>query len=179
MIRFELLQQQVSVGLAIDLSFWHSLIIFKENYRSLGNYSWEDDAYVEFKRNEREKLKYEAYLDKDHYYKLKIKIFLSSLIDRIGCYGTNPTRVALSMLAVFMLFAGLFTLCFLPDIQAGSNEIHWWTGLYFSGITFLTIGYGVVSPLGAISSALAVIEGFLGMFLMSYFSVAVVRKTLR
>lgn len=158
----------------------HTLTVFKENYHSIGNYDWEDSAYVEFKRNERQRLKYEAIENKKNRVKNRVKICLSKLIDLMGCYGTDPTRVALTMFVVFALFSGLFTLCFLNEIMVGeSKDIQWWSGIYFSGITFLTIGYGVVTPLGMVSSALAVIEGFMGMFLMSYFSVAVVRKTLR
>ncbi len=50
--------------------------------------------------------------------------------------------------------------------------------IYYSAITFLTIGYGDYYPLGA-SQWLAGIEGFIGLFLMSYFTVAFVRKVLR
>lgn len=173
-------EAESKVKLKTFTSKCHTLTVFKENYHSIGNYDWEDSAYVEFKRNERQKLKYDAIDNKKNRVKNRVKVCLSKLIDLIGCYGTDPTRVALSMFVVFALFSGLFTLCFLNEIMAGgSKEIQWWSGIYFSGITFLTIGYGTVTPLGMISSALAVIEGFMGMFLMSYFSVAVVRKTLR
>ena len=53
------------------------------------------------------------------------------------------------------------------------------TELYFSTITFLTIGYGDISPQNPLTALLAGIEGFFGLFLMSYFTVAIVRKTLR
>ena len=50
--------------------------------------------------------------------------------------------------------------------------------LYFSAITFFTVGYGDCSPLGFFK-ILAPIDGFIGVFLMSYFTVAFVRKILR
>jgi hypothetical protein len=50
--------------------------------------------------------------------------------------------------------------------------------LYFSAITFFTVGYGDCSPLGFFK-ILAHLEGFVGVFLMSYFTVAFVRKILR
>jgi hypothetical protein len=50
--------------------------------------------------------------------------------------------------------------------------------LYYSGITFLTIGYGDYFAWG-ILKPVAVLEGFSGVFLMSYFTVAFVRKILR
>jgi hypothetical protein len=49
---------------------------------------------------------------------------------------------------------------------------------YHSAITFLTIGYGDHYPFGAVRWVSA-IEGFFGLFLMSYFTVAFVRKVLR
>jgi len=50
--------------------------------------------------------------------------------------------------------------------------------LYYSAITFFTVGYGDYFALGWIK-LFAVIEGFCGVFLMSYFTVAFVRKILR
>jgi hypothetical protein len=50
--------------------------------------------------------------------------------------------------------------------------------IYHSAITFLTIGYGDYYPSGYIRW-LSGIEGFVGLFLMSYFTVAFVRKVLR
>ena len=51
--------------------------------------------------------------------------------------------------------------------------------IYYSGITFLTIGYGDIHPANLLAKILSVIEGFLGIFLMSYFTVSFVRKLLR
>jgi hypothetical protein len=49
---------------------------------------------------------------------------------------------------------------------------------YHSAITFFTIGYGDHYPHGA-ARIISSIEGFMGVFLMSYFTVAFVRKVLR
>ena len=49
---------------------------------------------------------------------------------------------------------------------------------YHSAITFFTIGYGDHYPVGHIRW-LSAIEGWAGVFLMSYFTVAFVRKILR
>jgi hypothetical protein len=49
---------------------------------------------------------------------------------------------------------------------------------YHSAVTFLTIGYGDHYPYGMVRWVSA-IEGFVGLFLMSYFTVAFVRKILR
>jgi len=49
---------------------------------------------------------------------------------------------------------------------------------YHSVITFFTIGYGDVYPQG-LSRIISGFEGFIGVFMMSYFTVAFVRKVLR
>ena len=49
---------------------------------------------------------------------------------------------------------------------------------YHSAITFFTIGYGDVYPVG-LSRVISGLEGFMGVFMMSYFTVAFVRKVLR
>ena len=49
---------------------------------------------------------------------------------------------------------------------------------YHSAITFFTIGYGDVYPIG-VSRIVSGLEGFIGVFMMSYFTVAFVRKVLR
>jgi len=53
-----------------------------------------------------------------------------------------------------------------------------WRAFYYCGITFLTVGYGEYVPLGNIQW-LAILIAFSGVFLMSYFTVAFVRKILR
>ena len=50
--------------------------------------------------------------------------------------------------------------------------------LYFSVITFTTIGYGDYAPRGWLR-VVAAVEGFLGLFLMAVFTVSFARKFLR
>ena len=49
---------------------------------------------------------------------------------------------------------------------------------YHCAVTFFTIGYGDVYPQG-LSRVVSGLEGFMGVFMMSYFTVAFVRKVLR
>ncbi len=50
---------------------------------------------------------------------------------------------------------------------------------YHSGITFLTIGYGDLRPCNGLGIVLSILEGFCGLFLMSYLTIAFSRKVLR
>jgi hypothetical protein len=51
--------------------------------------------------------------------------------------------------------------------------------IYHSGVTFLTIGYGDLRPCNGLGILFSIIEGFCGLFLMSYLTIAFSRKVLR
>ncbi len=167
--------------------FAEQFLILKENFNNTGQYSDEDEAYVEFKRNELTANLQDA----------KKKGFLSSIMghlsyafqwlvfDKMGLYATNPFRVIVSMVFGYVFFSFLYVLLpFIMDTKIESSlgdpdklgPIA--VAFYHSAITFFTIGYGDYYPSGFFR-ALSSIEGFVGLFLMSYFTVAFVRKILR
>lgn len=161
--------------------------ILKENFRNLGKYSDEDAAYVEFKRCDEEVIlqsnlkgsftqKIGAY---PSYYFKKI------IFDKIGLYATAPARVFLAILIVFFGFAIFYSIMIslgfgdIVSTYGAKNDMPvFYKSLYHSGITFFTIGYGDFVPVGAIRFFCG-FEGFVGVFLMAYFTVAFVRKILR
>lgn len=160
--------------------------ILKENFNVTGQYNDEDKAYVEFKRYEsravlKTSVKENPWTGLWQYplYGFKLTVF-----DWAGHYATNPFRVILTMLVIYSFFSLLYA--FLTAL--GAAEVISSLGdtsmslvgkaFYYSAITFLTIGYGDYYPLG-VNRWLAGIEGFIGLFLMSYFTVAFVRKVLR
>ena len=163
-------------------------LILKETYNSTGRYADEDKAYVWYKRFEL-KADLEHALDKDPKsalwaYPTTFSKWL--LFDKIGLYATEPVRVLFSVGVIYTLFSLVYLI--LPhfgdtyidtgggDVLANMNEVA--KAFYFSAITFLTIGYGEFYPVGIIRF-FASIEGYVGVFLMGYFSVAFVRKVLR
>ncbi|HUW04934.1 MAG TPA: ion channel, partial [Williamwhitmania sp.] len=88
-------------------------------------------------------------------------------------------------MSVYLLFSGVFM--FFITVGEGNinpSGIHPDTltvferSLYHSAITFFTIGYGDFYPSGPLRIVCGV-EGFVGVFLMAYFTVAFVRKILR
>jgi len=164
--------------------------ILKENFNLTGQYSYEDEAYVEFKRTEAI-----AHLKEDIRKKPALKIvayikfiFKWLIFDKMGKFATDPLRVLLTMLITYLLFTFLYVLLGeLGDIHIISSLFEpgdpraltpLGKAFYHSAITFLTIGYGDYYPDG-IARWLSSIEGFVGLFLMSYFTVAFVRKILR
>ncbi len=165
--------------------------ILKQNYNAIGQYDSEDAAYVEFKRAEaRAKLKDEKNEAILWTKMLAYTKYFSKLLifDKVGKYATDPIRVLFSMLITYLIFSFLYIA--LSYMAIGDIHSSLFTAedprnlgiiakaFYHSAITFLTIGYGDFYPSG-ISRFISGVEGFIGLFLMSYFTVAFVRKILR
>jgi len=159
--------------------------ILKENFNQTGQYADEDKSYVEFKRHEaradREEVvarnRFNALWSYPSYW------FKLGLFDKAGLYATSPVRVLLTMLTFFIVFSGIYLVLIstgagdiIPSVDDRLGLVA--KSFYHSAITFLTIGYGDHYPYGAIRWVSS-IEGFAGLFLMSYFTVAFVRKILR
>jgi len=159
--------------------------ILKENFSGTGKYSDEDKAYVMFKRYEA-KSWITGQEEKGGFTKIVSYIphgFKWLVFDFMGLYATNPARVLISMAATYMLFSIIYTLMITfttADIISSTSDQLGVVArsFYHSAITFFTIGYGDHYPYGA-ARIVSSIEGFTGVFLMSYFTVAFVRKVLR
>jgi hypothetical protein len=161
--------------------------IMKQNFSTLGRYEDEDLAYVELMRcrnksilevNKKSNLLGKIFGYPSYFFKLLV-------FDWMGLYATSPQRVIVSIIAVLLFFSGLysiFSLLGIGDVVAAS-DLATDPGLFFKSIyiciiTFFTIGYGEFIPLGY-SRIISSLLGFFGVFLMSYFTVAFVRKILR
>jgi hypothetical protein len=164
--------------------------ILKENFRNNGQYEDEDAAYLEFRRCESKANLKEA-IDKGktsllvaypRYY------FQKYVFDFVGRYATAPTRVLVNAVAAVFIFAVIYfgITNYLPQLGHVATTLpdnlnmakSFWNNVYYSAITFCTVGYGDYFGMGWVKT-LAAFEGFSGIFLMSYFTVAFVRKILR
>lgn len=91
-----------------------------------------------------------------------------------------PHRFLELALATLLVFALLFTLpgmSFTSIEHSGLAPLRLDQALYFSGITFTTIGFGDIAPQGA-ARLLTILEGLMGISIMSGFLVALVKKYL-
>ncbi|MBN2681329.1 MAG: two pore domain potassium channel family protein [Bacteroidales bacterium] len=161
--------------------------VLKENYGRIGNYKYEDLAYIQFKRHE-QKADFSKALNNNKFsalWQYPLFGFRSVVIDRMGLYATSPARVFTSLIMVYVFFSLLhLILPFFMDtaINCITDDKSFLFKIldtfYYSLITFTTVGYGDCSPVGFLR-LVASVEGFLGPFMMSYFTVAFARKILR
>jgi hypothetical protein len=117
----------------------------------------------------------------------KARLF-SWLIDLFCGYGEAPARVVLFSLLLILLSAVGY---FFTGIQTG-GEIQYYhrglsiaealrlglTCLYYSVVTFTTLGYGDITPVG-VSRLFAAVEAFTGSFTIALFVVVFVKKMTR
>ncbi len=167
--------------------------LLKENFHAIGHYNDEDYAYVEFKRcSSYSELRGEDLLHRKHkkiillgrYIIFPLKWFV---LDFVGNYATNPFRILGMMLTTILFFTAIYAMPFVT--LSGGKEFSegithpivnsYLRALYHSIATIFTIGYGDISPGNMPAMLLSGLEGFSGLFLMSYFTVAFVRKILR
>ncbi|MFA5157177.1 MAG: potassium channel family protein [Candidatus Omnitrophota bacterium] len=92
-------------------------------------------------------------------------------------HGERPGRGFLSALSLIFISALLYSR---GELSRGDVIFKpgFLQSLYFSFVTFTTVGYGDITPVG-LNQFFAVTEAFLGVFLMSIFIVALSRKYLR
>jgi hypothetical protein len=161
--------------------------ILKENFSSTGKYEDEDKAYIMFKRYEAK-----SWLTEQEERGGIIRTlsyiphaFQWLVFDKIGLYATSPGRVLFSVVVFWFVFGSVYFFIDLSGlgrtVSSVANPDHLSVlgqSFYHSAITFFTIGYGDVFPVG-LSRIVSGLEGFMGVFMMSYFTVAFVRKVLR
>jgi len=114
--------------------------------------------------------------------------FFSKLIDIFCGYGEAPLRIVSFSLALITCcaFIYMFTgLNFEGEIQYlefdysfEKNSEIFFSSLYYSVVTFTTLGYGDFTPVG-ISRAVAAFEAFTGSFTIALFVVVFVKKMTR
>lgn len=93
----------------------------------------------------------------------------------------KPARLFILLIGIFLTFGFIYQLPFLFFNAPGTGGISTVRNLdfleafYYSGITFTTIGYGEITPVG-FSRLTAVVEGIMGILLSSAFLVSLIRK---
>jgi Ion channel/Pentapeptide repeats (9 copies) len=112
----------------------------------------------------------------------------SKLVDLLCGYGEETDRVIAFSLLVMLTCAALYfllgvrgpegLLALNPAAALGRNLLTFGDCIYYSVITFTTVGYGDIYPVG-LSRVVAMLEAFTGAFSLSLFVVVFVRKMTR
>ena len=119
---------------------------------------------------------------------LSSKRFISKLVEFSCGYGERPLRIVILSALVILLFSCVFfvtglnyggeTIQLSVDATISQNILDFSNALYFSVVTFTTLGYGDVLPIG-ISKLFAGIEALMGGFILALFVVVFVKKMTR
>jgi hypothetical protein len=94
----------------------------------------------------------------------------SMLFNLLWGYGEKPWRLAFGVIVAIYGFA---TLQYALDAIPGHG---WWDHVYFSGITFLTVGYGDLVPVEPIPRMFAVLEGITGITMFGMLIASATKK---
>ena len=120
--------------------------------------------------------------------KLSKERIVSKFVDLFCGYGERPMNVVTFSIMLIMFCAVLF---FLFGVQSSTGMIqlsfdnslsenvgNFFSTIYFSVVTFTTLGYGDIQPVG-ISRLVATVEAFVGSFALALYVVVFVKKTTR
>lgn len=119
---------------------------------------------------------------------LSARRFVSKFIDIFCGYGEKPLNVILFSILFIFICAGFYFMLgvnaaggevgFDPSVGWGENFRSFLTSVYYSVVTFTTLGYGDITPVGP-ARAVAAIEAFIGSFTLALFVVVFVKKMTR
>ena len=113
---------------------------------------------------------------------------LSYMVDLLCGYGEKPLRVVFFSMFIILFWSLIYanlgvtyqdqTLLFSLNKNLSSNIFVFMHCLYFSVVTFTTLGYGDITPLG-FAKFFAAFEAFVGSFTIAIFVVVFVKKMTR
>ena len=114
--------------------------------------------------------------------------WVSKIVDVFCGYGERPARVILFSLSLIAIYSLIFAMLgiqsssgilrFSTDLSVLQNLNVWANTLYYSVVTFTTLGYGDLVPIG-FSRLFAAVEAFTGSFTLALFVVVFVKKMTR
>jgi hypothetical protein len=147
----------------------------EESYRDLKQYfisngMYNDASWASFKEKTMERLVLKKKGDWN---------YLPSLFMNILCgYGEKPYRIILTAFSTILLFAFLyFSLGAVERSGQAAYTMQWFDYIYYSTITFTTVGYGDFVPKAfAPFRIMAAAEAFCGVFVTGLFIFTLARK---
>jgi len=144
-------------------------LTLKNNFHSTGRYDNESWAFKKEKDMERKSYSH---------FKTFHKWLWSCFLNGIFGYGEQPGKVIISAISIILIFTFLFMS---PGISGtgigGSISKNFLDCVYFSVVTFTTLGYGDFHPLEGWGRIFAGTEAFIGALMMALFVYTFARRT--
>jgi len=147
----------------------------EESYRTLKQYftkngQYRDASWASFKEKTMEKL----WLKKNR----SISYIPMAFMGLLSGYGEKPSRVITSSLAILFIYSAIYYYLDTLVIRFPSMQKYlFWDYVYYSIVTFTTLGYGDVVPKAVIGyRLLAGSEAFIGAFMIGLFVFTLSRK---
>ena len=141
-------------------------VLLKVNFYNRGLYDLEDEALKLYMR-------YKPYIDSKKLKHCWYTEIAYRILDFAGRYGTSPLRILFILLAVIVVFTAIYAGFF----GAGQKDDFVIQAVLYSIANI--IPFRASFEMGNWVEFVAAIESAIGTFLVGYFSVAVVRKTMR
>ncbi len=147
----------------------------EDSYRDLKRYfissgMYNDASWASFKEKTMERIALKRKVDMSY--------FPSQIMNILCGYGEKPYRIVSSSLLTILLFAlAYFHFNAIESSTAPAYSLRWSDYIYYSAITFTTVGYGdfIPKPHGCLR-LLAASEAFMGVFLTGLFIFTLARK---
>jgi len=152
------------------LDFSECFYKFKEAYRKFLTYKLSFSKKLQSPRESKEKEGFRSFVRN-----LFLWVVLSFSFILWG-HGERPLRTFFFALGIIFLSAFLYTFGLLNAAEPFSPSF--FQALYFSIITFTTVGFGDIVPLG-FTKCVAVFEAFCGVFVIPLLVISLSRKYLR
>ena len=144
-------------------------LLLKNNFYSIGRY--DDESWAFKKEKDMERKNY-------FHYKSLHKWLWSCFLNGIFGYGEQPGKVIISAISIILIFTFLFMSSGISDTSIGGfTSNNFLDCVYFSVITFTTLGYGDFRPLEGCSRIFAGTEAFIGALMMALFVYTFARRT--
>ncbi len=174
------------------------------NYRSRGEIYSANSAYMKMKDIV---LRREKYLfDQEPTFQRYMRYQIGRLLKYYTDHGTNPAKAIVISIYIILLFSIMYTLFpsewdkkSLKRLRSSFNEfrkvkgakkfygfllvfkaliISWINAIFLSLNAFVTLGFGAV-PTKGVARYLCILQGFIGWFLLSIFTVALINQVLQ
>ena len=147
----------------------------KEVYLILKNYFREEGLYdISGKYYYREKLMERACNRQNRQWG---KWFFNHLLEKVAGYGERPERVICWWIGLILLFAIIYIEGNGITMPGNSSyNLVFREALYFSGVTFTTLGFGDLAPKPGIFQIFSLLEAFLGAIFIAMFIFVFARK---